>query len=137
MVVSETDEWVLLNAHHGSAHALAEHLRSTGLDAFVASSSTTGNDQEIENLFPGHVFVHATIEEKQSSINRRNDWTIVTNGSNRPFVIPGPVAMALKCSIPTTCRDLTRFLLTMAPEYRVEQLLLECARWHITQASKS
>lgn len=122
-------DWVLLKVANGSAQKLAQKLQSKGIRTIVPSYVPSKQTAGTENLLPGHIPAEAAIDEMPGGTGPQSEWSVVTNTANRAFAIPGPIANALAGLVGSTMHQIQTSLARLSPEYRMEQLIIECTRW--------
>lgn len=115
-------EWFLLDARSQDPDALVSRVSAAGFDAFLPKLSCS------EAIFPGYIFVSADPERDMNRLrNCGADIRFVTNESNRPLAMSETFVDALSRPRSDTGQALRKSLAAMAPEYRIDRLLLETA----------
>ncbi len=122
-------DWVLLKVGRGSAQQLAKQLQSKGIGTIVPTYAPAAQAGCSEKLLPGHILAEAAIHEKLGDTGPQSKWSVVTNNSNRAIAIPGTIAKALAGFVGSTMHQLQPRLALLPPEYRIEQLMIECTKW--------
>ena len=120
-------EWFLLKTQKGTAGELVRRLRRTGFEAFSPRFDGAVGQAGEDYLLPFHVFVRVADPEVDDGALHRCIPAVdfVTNEGNRPLVIPGHIAEALRDPSDEGGQYLRGLLSSMAPEYRLERLQME------------